>query len=161
MYICTHSYACTHTFFVVDLNSFRLWEARISYPSKIIKLWTCYNVRALSGDLKENLILVPPPHLYHLKVAQIVKNLPAMQETQVWSLGQEDPLQKGIVTHSSILAWRIPWTEEPARLQSMGTQGVHWLRDFTFTCWEKKCISLKGEFHESKAKKASVRNHKC
>ena len=49
-------------------------------------------------------------------VAQIVKNTPAMQETQVKSLGQEDPLEKGMATHSSILAWRIPWTEEPGGL---------------------------------------------
>ena len=55
-------------------------------------------------------------------VAQTVKNLPAMQETQVQSLGQEDPLEKDIATHSSILAWRIPWTKEPGRLQSMGSQ---------------------------------------
>ena len=53
-------------------------------------------------------------------VAQSVKKLPAMQETRVQSLGQEDPLQKGMATHSSILAWRIPWTEEPGRLQAMG-----------------------------------------
>ena len=53
-------------------------------------------------------------------VAKMVKNLPAMQETQVQSLGQKDPLDKGIATHSSILAWRIPWTEEPGGLQSMG-----------------------------------------
>ena len=46
-------------------------------------------------------------------VAQMVKNLPAMQETQVWSLGQEDPLEKGMATHSSILAWKVSWTEEP------------------------------------------------
>ena len=46
-------------------------------------------------------------------VAQMVKNLPAMQETQVRSLSQEDPLEKGTVTHSSVLAWRIPWTEDP------------------------------------------------
>ena len=46
----------------------------------------------------------------------MVKNLPAMQETQVRSLGQEDPLEKGMATHSSILAWRIPWTEEPGGL---------------------------------------------
>ena len=52
-------------------------------------------------------------------VAQMVKNLPAMQETQVQSLGWEDPLEKGMATHSSILAWRIPWTEEPGGLQSM------------------------------------------
>ena len=53
-------------------------------------------------------------------VFQTVKNLPAMQETQVWSLGQEDPLEKKMATHSSILAWRIPRTEEPGGLQSMG-----------------------------------------
>ena len=52
--------------------------------------------------------------------AQLVKNLRVMQKTQVGSLGWEDPLQKGMATHSSILAWRIPWTEEPGRLQSMG-----------------------------------------
>ena len=57
-------------------------------------------------------------------VAQIVKNPPAMWETQVQSLGWEDPLEKGIATHSSILAWRIPWTEEPGGLQSMGSQRV-------------------------------------
>ena len=57
-------------------------------------------------------------------VAQIVKNLPAMQETWVLSLGWEDPLQKGMATHSSILAWRVPWTEEPGRLQSMRSHRV-------------------------------------
>ena len=54
----------------------------------------------------------------------MVKNLPAMQETQVQSLGQEDPLEKGMITHSRILAWRIPWTEEAGGLQSMGLQRV-------------------------------------
>ena len=53
-------------------------------------------------------------------VTQMVKNLPAMQETWVPSLGREDPLEKGMATHSSILAWRIPKTEGPGRLQSMG-----------------------------------------
>ena len=57
-------------------------------------------------------------------VAQMVKNLPAMQETQVQSLGRKDPLEKGMTTHSSILAWRIPWTEEPRGLQSMRLQRV-------------------------------------
>ena len=51
-------------------------------------------------------------------VAQMVKNLPAMQETWVRSLGREDPLEEGMATHSSILAWKIPWTEEPGRLYS-------------------------------------------
>ena len=54
----------------------------------------------------------------------MVKNVPAMQETQVRSLGQEDPLEKNMATHSSILAWKIPWTEEPGGLQSMGSQRV-------------------------------------
>ena len=55
-------------------------------------------------------------------VAQIVKNLPAMQETWVQSLGQEDPLKKDMATHPSVFAWRIPWTEEPGGLQSLGSQ---------------------------------------
>ena len=54
----------------------------------------------------------------------MVKNLLAMQETQVQSLGWEDALEKGMATHSSILAWRIPWTEEAGRLQSVGSQRV-------------------------------------
>jgi len=54
----------------------------------------------------------------------MVKNLPARQETWVQSLGQEDPLEKGMATHSSILAWEIPWTEEPGGLWSMGLQTV-------------------------------------
>ena len=57
-------------------------------------------------------------------IAQSVKNLSAMQETQVRSLGGEDPLDKGMATHSSILAWRIPWTEEPGGLRSIGLQKV-------------------------------------
>ena len=55
-------------------------------------------------------------------VAQMVKNLPEMQEIWVQSLGQEDPLEKGTAAHSSILAWRIPWTEDPGGLQSMELQ---------------------------------------
>ena len=57
-------------------------------------------------------------------MAQMVKHLPAMQETWVQSLGQEELLEKDMATHSSILAWRIPWTEEPGGLQSMGSQRV-------------------------------------
>ena len=57
-------------------------------------------------------------------VAQTVKNLPAMQEIQVQSLGGDDPVEKGVATHSSILAWKISWTEEPAGLQSLGSQRV-------------------------------------
>ena len=57
-------------------------------------------------------------------MAQQVKNLPVMQEIWVQSLDQEDPLEEGMATHSGILTWRIPWTEEPGRLQSMGSQRV-------------------------------------
>ena len=57
-------------------------------------------------------------------VAQTVKNLPAMKETWVQSLGWEDPLEKGMAAHSSVLAWRISWTEKPGGLQSMGSQRV-------------------------------------
>ena len=80
-------------------------------------------------------------------VAQTLKNLPAMWETQVWSLGPEDPLEKEMATHCSILACRIPWTEEPGGLQSTGSQRVthdwatnmftsHWWR------WVQRACSL-------------------
>ena len=77
------------------------------------------------------------------QVAQWVRNLPAMQEmqeTRVQSLGGEDPLEEGMATHSSILAWRIPWTEEPGRLQSIGLQRVrhywsNWARTFSISSW--------------------------
>ena len=61
--------------------------------------------------------------------SQMVKNLPSVQKTWVWSLGQEDPLEKGMATHSSILAWRIPWTEKPGGLKSVGSQrvGHNWI----------------------------------
>ena len=68
-------------------------------------------------------------------VAQKVKHLPAVWETWVWSLGREDPLEKEMATHSSILAWRIPWTEEPGRLQSTGWQTVRhdWATSLSFS----------------------------
>ena len=78
----------------------------------------------------------------HKKVVQTVKNPPAMQETQVRSLAWKDPLEKGMATHSSILAWRIPWTEEPGGLQSMGSRrvGHNWV---TNTHIHKKMSYLK------------------
>ena len=68
-------------------------------------------------------------------MAQTVKNLPAMWETRVWSLGREDPLEKEMATHSSILTWKIPWTEEPGRLQSMGSKrvGHDWATSLCFS----------------------------
>ena len=66
-------------------------------------------------------------------MAQWVKNLPATQETQVQSLGHEDPLQKEMATHSGILAWKIPWTEKPDGLQSMESQRVRYTKQLTHT----------------------------
>ena len=65
-------------------------------------------------------------------MAQTVTRLSAVQETWVRSLGWEDPLEKEMATHSSTLAWKIPWTEEPGRLQSMGSQSRTQLSDFTY-----------------------------
>ena len=78
-------------------------------------------------------------------VAQTVKRLPAVQETRVQSLGWEDPLEKKMATHSSTLAWKIPWTEEPGRLQSHGVaKSQTQLNDFTFTFFHyaRHCFSL-------------------
>ena len=65
----------------------------------------------------------------------VVKNLPAVQEMQIWSLSREDPLEEGMATHSSILAWKIPWTEEPGGVQFMGPQKVRhdWALEHTYT----------------------------
>ena len=76
-------------------------------------------------------------------VAHKVKNLPAMWETWIWSLGLEDPLEKEMAIHSSILAWIIPWTEEPGRLQSMGSQGVgHNWATYRYICSMRLLLSL-------------------
>ena len=73
-------------------------------------------------------------------MAQMVKNLPAIQETQVRFLRWEDPLKTGMATHSSILAWRIPWTEEPGGLQSMGSQRVRHNTVTTTTTIPTSCV---------------------
>ena len=72
----------------------------------------CFDLK--DGDLR----------IYASLVAQTVKNLPAMKETWIQSLGWENPLEKGKAIYSSILAWKIPWTEEPGSLQSMGSQSI-------------------------------------
>ena len=80
----------------------------------------CFALFAFWGWLRESITASSTPRAS--LVAHMEKNLPAMQETWVQSLGWEDPLEKGMVTHYSILAWKIPWTEEPGELQSMGSQ---------------------------------------
>ena len=73
-------------------------------------------------------------------MARMLKNLPAMQETWVHSLGRQDPLEKGMATHSNILAWRIPWTEELGGVQSMGSQrDGHGPEKVSFHSSLKKC----------------------
>jgi len=80
-------------------------------------------IKALTTKFSPNKCMLLLDRQSH-PVAQTVKNLPAMQETRVRSLGWEDPLDKGMAIHSSILAWRIPWTAKPGRLQSMGLPRV-------------------------------------
>ena len=94
-------------------------------------------------------ISYPLQYSWASQVAQLVKNPPVIRETWVWSLGWEDPLEEGLATHSSILAWRISWTEEPSRLQSTGSQTVgHGWATFTFTffhgavCTEDVCNNI-------------------
>ena len=82
-----------------------------------------YRLSPLPGQLWQG-ILGFPGSSDGKKAAQTVRNLPAVQETWVQPLGQEDPLEKEMATHSSILAWKIPWPEEPVGLQSMGSQRV-------------------------------------
>ena len=97
-----------------------VWESSKSKRIETACTWPgtqkALNWYSLSGNLRASL------------VAQRLKRLPGMRETRVWSLGWEDPLEKEMATHSSILAWRIPWREEPGRLQPMGSQrvGHHW-----------------------------------
>ena len=88
----------------MDINTAGSWGTRL-WPELI-------TLALLTVELAQSL------------VAQRVKRLPTMPETRVQSLGQEDPLEKAMATHSSTLAWKIPWTEEPGRLQSMGLQRV-------------------------------------
>ena len=85
-------------------------------------------------------------HLASL-VAQMVKNLPAKHETWVWFLGWEDTLEKEMATHSSILSWRIPWTNKPGGLQSMGSQRVN--HDKWLSLFKKHYLMKKGSVHQN------------
>ena len=92
--------------------------------------------------------------VWRVTLAQTVKNLPTVQETWVWSLGQEDPLEKGMAIHSSILAWRIPWTEEPGSLWPRGSQRVRhdWVTNIDFFTFflKSKMLYWQVVSHENK-----------
>ena len=96
-----------------------------SVPNKC-KLPNCQNKKGLA------FFCLLPLSIKASLAAQTVKHLPAMRETRVRSLGQEDPLEKEMAIHSSTRAWKIPWMDEPGRLQSMGSQSRTRLSDFTF-----------------------------
>ena len=81
-------------------------------------------IRDPGGWSQQSLLQTLADDSVALLMAQTVENLPAMWETQVWPLAWEDPLEKGMATHSSILPWRVPWTEEPGGLQCLGLQNV-------------------------------------
>ena len=93
---------------------------RISWMEEPGRLWSMASQRVRHDWAQEQ----QHTYMWSFLVSQMVKSLPAMQETWLWSLGQEDALEKGMAAHSSILTWRIPWTEEPGGLQSMGSQRV-------------------------------------
>ena len=105
---------CSHNLSFFDLTNF--FNATMYYLSCVRCYTNCFTCIISFNSLTIYLVIFP--------VAQTVKNLPAMQETRGQSLGWEDPLEKGMAIHSSILAWRIPWTEEPGWPQSMGSQRV-------------------------------------
>ena len=134
----------------------RLWQLKMSSGG-----------RSPLPSLPAPSFLSPPPALRTMDVdyinirmsgaslvAQTVKNLPAIQETQVWSLGREDPLEKGMAIHSNILAWKIPRTEEPGGLQSVGSQRVkhNWATN-TSTFW---CLQLVGLGFEVRSGQGAV-----
>ena len=97
-------------FVIIECCALFAWGPPFVVTQFVLKKITVYL------DTVESLIKLRDPHL----VAQPVKNLPAMREIQVQSLGWEDPLEKATATHSSIFAWRIPWTEDPGGLYSTG-----------------------------------------
>ena len=102
----------------------RAHEPTALFDSTALHLEVSALAHPQSAVINVTTLLVVPSLGWVSLVAQPVKNLPAVWETQVRSLDQEDPLEEGMAAHSSVLAWRIPWTEEPGGLQSMGLQRV-------------------------------------
>ena len=122
-----------------------LWHVSPTPPPQSCLYWNVHMFFQPSESVEmEILIYLTGRTLIASLVAQTVKSLPAMQETQVWSLGREDPLEQGLAAHSSILAWGIPWAEEPAGLWSVGSQRVRhdYVTDmFTLIAYTAKKLS--------------------
>ena len=100
-----------------NIGAMDMWYANNYFPilfSKVLEVWQQFHMS------------------WAFLVAKMVKSLPEKQEAQIWFLGWEVPLEKEISTHSSVLAWRIPWMEKPVRLQSMGSQSQTQLSDSTY-----------------------------
>ena len=101
---------------------FTSW-ANLSIPSTLLSHHSSTYQNCINSNMSMG-YMIRSPQLWTSLVAQTVKRLSMMRETQVRSLGWEDPLEKEMAIHSSTIAWKIPWTEEPDRLQSMGSQRV-------------------------------------
>ena len=131
-------------------NTYHLWQlipVEFNDTHSLSYFWAAWDGLRVAGYA---FIWFGPEHwpkLLASLVAQTVKNLLAMQETQVWFLGWEDPLEKEMAIHSGVLTWRISWTEEPGGLQFMGSQraGYFWATN-TFTCAFFESIGLYSEF---------------
>ena len=104
--------------------------------------WTLFPTKRKMGHEKASVFGRVPQSPWLLWWLRTVKHLPTMWETWARSLGREDPLEKEMATHSRILAWKIPWAEDPGRLQSMGSQRVEhdWETSLTEPCWVSKML---------------------
>ena len=122
-------------------SSILAWRILWTVYMDLYSPWGCKE-----SDMTEGLSLSKILVAVEILVAQMVKHLLTMQETWVWSLGWEDPLEKEMATYSSTLAWKIPWMEEPGRLQSMGSQKVahDWATSLHFTSLAVKIRSRAG-----------------
>ena len=139
--ICWHLECSTLT-----ASSFRILVVQLGFPGGSAGKESACNagdfgsIPGLGRSTGEG-IGCPLQYSWAFLMAQLIKNLPAMRETWVQSLGWEDSLEEGMATHSSILAWRIPWTEEPGGIQSMGSQRVShvWVTN-TFTSGDQMTL---------------------
>ena len=122
-----------------------LWSHLCVHDQSLSHVWLCVTLRTAARH-------APLSMGWASLVAQRVKPLPAMWETRVWSLGWEGPLEKEMATHSSTLAWKIPWFEKPGRLQSTGSQRVRhdWATSLHLVAkWVRICLPMQGTWVSS------------